>query len=228
MGDPVPSVDKGVTQRPSGLPSTPTGAQRPIVAPNATLSDVSALREDIQKDLFLLPVDRRSSLPLVEEHANIIYRRKTCTRDNRDTSTKKYPINSGGKSEDTEGSKRPPKRTKRGQMGHSGPFRQAKDRSKDKGKGIACLNAERPPISGLLAHNPRKTRMVLRKPRRRPRLSKRPQLPRQEKGRSGRTILLPYRPSFPNSGDSGSWHPLGSHVHCADPTTNCHSDSPIL
>jgi hypothetical protein len=43
------------------------------------LEFIGALTPQIQKDLFLLPTDRRDTLAAVEEQANVIYRRNTAT-----------------------------------------------------------------------------------------------------------------------------------------------------
>jgi hypothetical protein len=79
-----------------------------------TLEFMAALNTSIQSDLYLLPSDRRSTLPIIEEQANVIHRRKN--RHNGDSRSRKdyqsdqksrkgHKLQSG-----SEGDSRPPKK----------------------------------------------------------------------------------------------------------------------
>ena len=73
---------KRAQQRPSQNPTDLLDYMRPLweeLGSSRTpevqvLEYTAALREDIKKSLLLLPIDRRSTLPQVEEHANLIFR----------------------------------------------------------------------------------------------------------------------------------------------------------
>jgi hypothetical protein len=85
------------------------------------LEFIGALTPQIQKDLFLLPTDRRDTLAAVEEQANVIYRRNTATEpQNRWEKPKKQPRGNT----DAEGDGKPQKKarhSKGGQFGTSRP-----------------------------------------------------------------------------------------------------------
>jgi hypothetical protein len=88
------------------------------------LEYIAALLPQIQKDLFLLPVDRRDTLPQVEEHANVIYRRHSYSdRNNRPEKPKKQHRGQSG----SEGESKTPKKFKKDNKRQFKPKRPKKD-----------------------------------------------------------------------------------------------------
>jgi hypothetical protein len=74
------------------------------------LEYITALLPQIQRDLFLLPVDRRDTLPQVEEHANVIYwRHSYLDWNNQPEKPKKQQRSHSG----SEGETKTPKKSKK-------------------------------------------------------------------------------------------------------------------
>ena len=84
------------------------------------LEFIGALSPQVQKDLFLLPTDRRDTLSAVEEQANVIYRRSAAAEpQNRWDKSKKQPRTSADA--DAEGDTKPQKKAKHSKGGKSWP-----------------------------------------------------------------------------------------------------------
>lgn len=73
------------------------------------LEYMSALQDYIQKDLYLLPPDRRTTISMIEEQANVIFRRRTRTapKSKEEKPKRQHQNNSG-----SEGDRKTPKTTK--------------------------------------------------------------------------------------------------------------------
>jgi hypothetical protein len=100
---------------------------------------VNALPEDIKKQLFMYPEDRRKTITEVEEIANLIYRqsgRKKPSKDGKAEKSKEEPINTPKKEE---GRERPQKRKKEGGKGHSGPKRRKQYHGSKNSSPTACF-----------------------------------------------------------------------------------------
>ena len=120
------------------------------------LEYISTLREDIQKDLFLLPVDRRSTLPLVEEHANVIYRRKGGGREHRESTSKKDSSRAEGRTAESEGTSKPRKKYKKAITGHNGPSSHKRGNAKDNDSEKVCFGCGEPGHIKPNCPNPKK------------------------------------------------------------------------
>ena len=81
----------------------------------------AALSKEIQDDLALLPWERRKTLLQVEEMANIIYRRRHHSREQRDAKTQNRTTQKRKGSAEPEGNTKPPKKAKKATSGHSAP-----------------------------------------------------------------------------------------------------------
>lgn len=74
------------------------------------LEYLSALQDYIQKDLYLLPPDRRTTISMIEEQANVIFRRRTrATPKAKEEKPKRQHQNNSG----SEGDRKTPKTTKK-------------------------------------------------------------------------------------------------------------------
>ncbi|CAN9371360.1 unnamed protein product [Alternaria alternata] len=122
---------KRAQQRPSQNPTDLLDYMRPLweeLGSSRTpevqvLEYTAALREDIKKSLLLLPIDRRSTLPQVEEHANLIFRQKSQGVEHKQQPPNKEgyrPNHDHGKSR---GAGKTPKNAKRARSSHSSPKR---------------------------------------------------------------------------------------------------------
>lgn len=96
-----------------------------------------ALREEIKKDLIKLPLERRNTLPLVEESANIIHRQNIKSRPPKEQAAKKTEVRPREKSSGTEGTRKPHKKAKNATLGHTSPKWQAS----------GVINADRPKLT---------------------------------------------------------------------------------
>jgi hypothetical protein len=86
----------------------------------------AALRPEIQKDLYLLPVERRSTLPQVEEQANVIHRRRGPVRGQHPQGGKSKGTRPRGGSDGSEGERKPLKKARRPHPAHFAPKRYPK------------------------------------------------------------------------------------------------------
>jgi hypothetical protein len=98
----------------------------------------SALRLDIQKDLERLPAIMRCTIPMIEEQANIIYRRTPSTREQKDHSSKKSPNHTRAESDGSGGDAKPWRRAKRPRAGWNGPRRDRKNDARERYGPITC------------------------------------------------------------------------------------------
>jgi hypothetical protein len=94
----------------------------PFVTPEIKMLEfTSALRHDIQTELERLPFTMRCTIPMIEEQANIIYRRKSTSRDHKDEKPNPKSQQRQKSHRGSEGDAKPPKKAKRGKLGQSGP-----------------------------------------------------------------------------------------------------------
>lgn len=95
------------------------------------LQYTGALADYIQRDLFLLSADRRSTLSMVEEQANVIYRRRGQNKERERPVPKGKAPKHRRDSSGSEGGKKPPKFAKKAKLAQSGPKR---GRKRDAGR----------------------------------------------------------------------------------------------
>jgi hypothetical protein len=84
---------------------------------------VNALPEDIKKQLFMYPEDRRRTITEVEEIANLIYRQSGRKKPSKDRKAEKAKDDTVEVQKKEEGHNRPQKRKKEGGKGRFGPKR---------------------------------------------------------------------------------------------------------
>ncbi|KAG9197205.1 hypothetical protein G6514_001989 [Epicoccum nigrum] len=82
---------------------------------------VNALPEDIKKQLFMYPEDRRRTITEVEEIANLIYRQSGRKKPSKDGKAKKTKDDTIEAPKKEEGRHKPQKRKKEGGEGRFGP-----------------------------------------------------------------------------------------------------------
>jgi hypothetical protein len=113
----------------------------PTVTPELQVIEyTSALRIEIQRDLERLPVTMRSTIPMIEEQANIIYRRTPSSRDHRDHSGKQKPNRQRTGSDGSEGDGKPLKKLKKLRGYQTGPKRGKRTESSTTQRPITCYN----------------------------------------------------------------------------------------
>jgi hypothetical protein len=117
----------------------------PTVTPELQVIEyMLALRIDIQRDLERLPVTMRNTIPMIEEQANIIYRRTPSARDQKDHSGKQKPNRPRRGSDGSEGDGKPPKKSKRPKAEHNGPKWGRKPEASTTPRPITCFNCGQP------------------------------------------------------------------------------------
>lgn len=99
---------------------------------------IHALPEDIQKQLFMYPEERRTTLSQVEEIANTIHRQKSRSRPMKGDKAPKDREDSKKSSKGEGGSIETPKRTKEYGTGRNGPKRHKKTQDKSSSSSITC------------------------------------------------------------------------------------------
>jgi hypothetical protein len=122
---------RNANQRPNQSPTDLLDYMRPFWEELGNLAPpdirvvqyIAALSEDVQKELYLMEVDRRDTISKIEEHANVIFRRRTQSKKSRDVSPKKTAGRSRRTSPEAEGSRKTPKSAKKPKPSHSGPFK---------------------------------------------------------------------------------------------------------
>ena len=122
---------RNANQRPNQSPTDLLDYMRPFweelgnLAPQdiRVVQYIAALREDVQKELYLIEVDRRDTISKIEEHANVIFRRRPPPKKSHDVPPKKNAGRSRRASPDAEGSSKTPKNAKKPRTGRSGPFK---------------------------------------------------------------------------------------------------------
>jgi hypothetical protein len=122
---------RNANQRPNQSPTDLLDYMRPFWEELGNLAPpdirvvqyIAALREDVQKELYLMEVDRRDTISKIEEHANVIFRRRPLSKNSRDVSPKKSAGRSRRTSPEAEGSRKTPKNAKKSRPRYSGPFR---------------------------------------------------------------------------------------------------------
>jgi hypothetical protein len=113
----------------------------PTVTPELQVIEyTSALRIEIQRDLERLPVSMRSTIPMIEEQANVIYRRTPSSRDHRDHSGKQKPNRQRTGSDGSEGDGKPLKKLKKLRGYQTGPKRGKRTESSTTQRPITCYN----------------------------------------------------------------------------------------
>jgi hypothetical protein len=120
---------RNANQRPNQSPTDLLDYMRPFWEELGTLAPpeirvvqyIAALREDVQKELYLMEADRRDTISKIEEHANVVFRRRLLSKKSRDGSPKKNVGRSRRTSPEAEGSTKTPKNARKSRMGHSGP-----------------------------------------------------------------------------------------------------------
>jgi hypothetical protein len=117
----------------------------PAVTPELQMLEyTSALRPDIQADLERLPLVMRSNLAMIEEQANIIYRRKNQNRESRDQPNKNKQQRPRAGSNGLGGDAKPPKKAKKHGMVKNGPKRGKTPHSDEPSEPIKCYNCGQP------------------------------------------------------------------------------------
>ncbi|KAF3031329.1 hypothetical protein E8E11_000016 [Didymella keratinophila] len=99
---------------------------------------IHALPDDIQKQLFMYPEDRRATLTQVEEIANLIHRQRGRLRASQDNGSAKHQGKSIKAPKGGGGSKETPKRAQEGGSTHNGPKRPRGTQSKSGSPAITC------------------------------------------------------------------------------------------
>jgi hypothetical protein len=100
----------------------------------------SALRSDIQRDLERLPTAMRCTIPMVEEQANIIYRRTPTNHDHSHKNDRKKPNHFRARSDGSGGDANPPKKAKNPRAGQHGPKRDKSGATREKTIPVTCYN----------------------------------------------------------------------------------------
>lgn len=135
------------------------------VTPEMKMLEYSAaLRPDIQAELERLPLSMRATLPMIEEQANIIYRRKTHPREQKDPAPKvkqnRRKDNSGG----SEGEVKTPKKAKKKGPSQRWPKRDKPSQTNTAEKPIICYKCGEPGHKVYDCINPAKPGFVPREP----------------------------------------------------------------
>ncbi|KAB2098923.1 hypothetical protein AG0111_0g12852 [Alternaria gaisen] len=143
---------KHAHQRPSQNPTDLLDFMRPLweeLGSDRTL-DVqvleytAALREDIRKSLLLLPIDRRSTLPQVEEHANLIFRQKNQAGEQRQQPSKKDGPRPTHDQDKSRGAGKTSRNAKRARVGYSNTKRGKIGRNDTVDKSVTCYGCGEP------------------------------------------------------------------------------------
>lgn len=122
---------KGCKQRLGQSPTELLDYMRPLweelgeasTASMQVLEFTAALSEEIQKDLFLLPPERRATLSQVEEQAQVIYRRRPTQRPQHGQKGQDRRADTSRNSENMGGDRKTPKRRQGANLAHPGPKR---------------------------------------------------------------------------------------------------------
>jgi len=99
---------------------------------------IHALPEDIQKQLFMYPLERRETLTQVEEAANRIFRQRTSSKNHQGEKPQKEHKSGKNGSKGEGGSKETPKRSKGGSPGHYDRKRTKGGKPKPEHANITC------------------------------------------------------------------------------------------
>ena len=99
---------------------------------------IHALPEEIQKQLFMYPEERRVTLTQVEEAANTIYRQRARSKNPRDEKPAKDQSKQTKGSKDNKGPKETPKRAKEGSPSHNSQKRPRGSQPKANPSAVTC------------------------------------------------------------------------------------------
>jgi hypothetical protein len=129
----------------------------PSVTPEMQLLEFSAaLRHDIQIELERLPFAMRSTIPMVEEQANIVYRRKNPVREQKDQQSKTKSKGRRKDSQSSEGDQKTPKKAKKGKTRQSDPKGDKKAPPSSTPKDVTCYRCGEPGHKSYDCTNPEK------------------------------------------------------------------------
>jgi hypothetical protein len=135
------------------------------ITPEMQLLEYSAaLRSDIQAELERLPLPMRCTIPMVEEQANIVYRRKNQTRDHRDQPAREKHSRRREASGEPEGNTKTLRNAKKPRSAHSGPKRAKAAPPSAPAQAIVCYKCGEPGHRVFECTNPAKPGFVPRAP----------------------------------------------------------------
>jgi hypothetical protein len=120
------------------------------------LEYTSALRLDIQIELERLPFAMRSTIPIIKEQANIVYRRRNPAREQKEKPTKTKTHSRQKGSQSSEGETKTLKKAKKAKPRQSGPKGDKKPHSGTTSQQITCYKCGEPGHKSFECTNPEK------------------------------------------------------------------------
>jgi hypothetical protein len=120
------------------------------------LEYTSALRHDIQIELERLPFTMKCTIPMIEEQANIVYRRKAPAREQKEQSAKTKVHGRPKDSQSSEGDQKTPKKAKKVKTGQTGSKGDKKPHSGATPQRITCYKCGEPGHKSFECTNPEK------------------------------------------------------------------------